>query len=1056
LSDPSAPVLMRYGYDNSGNLTDIFDSLGLPLKLTYDQRRITAWEDRNGTWYRYEYDEKGRCVRTPGMDRILDYTYAYDEDSRTTSVTDSLSNTSTYQFNDAYQLIRHTDPLGNATVRTWDRYDRLQSLTDPLEHTTSYTYDTDGNMATVVEPDGSLTSIAYNNLRLPVTITGPDGTAVHRTYDAAGNCTSVTDPLGAVTTYGYDEHGALTSVIDALGTVQYTAVNDTAGRPLEMTEAGGATIRAERDAFGRIVQTTDATSTDTRVTWTTTGRITRRELPDGTAETWTYDPEGNPVEHRAADGRVTHYEYNPFDLCSARTDPDGTRYEFAYDTELRLVSVTNPQGDRWSYTYDPAGRLVTETDFNGRTLRYTYDAVGRLVERRNGAGETLSLTRDALGAVVEQRSADEVTTYAYDRSGRLLRASNSHTIVEYEYDSAGRTTRETVNGRSMTYTYDDLGRVIERRTPSGIVSTWTYDAAGRPEALSSAGHDLHFTYDADGREIARTLNSGVTLTQTWDRTHRLTTQSVVHGPDTKRPPIQHREYAYDLHGFLAEINELTTGTRRYDLDGTGRVTAVHARGWSETYAYDAVGNLTQAVTPEAKTTNAADTASTTDTSRELTGTLLRRAGRTSFTYDSQGRLIRSTKRLLNGQMRTRSFTWNAQDQLVGTVTPDGTRWRYLYDPLGRRIAKQRLDDGGTVAEEVRFTWDDSRLAEQTSSDGQTTTWDYLSGTYRPLTQVDQDLTQAEVDLRFHAVITDLAGTPTELISPEGELTWHHRTTLWGAPSPDPTTHAVDCLLRFPGQYADPETGWNYNYFRYYDPETARYTTPDPLGLAPAPNHHAYVDNPLTWTDPLGLVPCKEAAFKDWLSNQQGDVASAFRAGRLRLERFGGGSGGSEALLVASNRQNVASSYWRAMGDQEFASLARRNELPPSNGYQGLSPDRSYSAGTRYFGPEKGRYLVQFFVGDAGRSLPDLMKDSGIGGKADGEVMSYGLGTAATSFSSQHRVQMENIIRPDGTSQTQTKALTSFNANLANGQFHWFLDSTWVRVPDHILRQYPTS
>ncbi|MFD8463152.1 RHS repeat-associated core domain-containing protein [Streptomyces antimycoticus] len=63
---------------------------------------------------------------------------------------------------------------------------------------------------------------------------------------------------------------------------------------------------------------------------------------------------------------------------------------------------------------------------------------------------------------------------------------------------------------------------------------------------------------------------------------------------------------------------------------------------------------------------------------------------------------------------------------------------------------------------------------------------------------------------------------------------------------------MDCPLRFPGQYADPETGLHYNLFRYYDPETARYLTPDPLGLAPADNPHTYVVNPLTWADPLGL------------------------------------------------------------------------------------------------------------------------------------------------------------------------------------------------------------
>ncbi|MDR3034867.1 MAG: DNA/RNA non-specific endonuclease, partial [Kitasatospora sp.] len=61
-------------------------------------------------------------------------------------------------------------------------------------------------------------------------------------------------------------------------------------------------------------------------------------------------------------------------------------------------------------------------------------------------------------------------------------------------------------------------------------------------------------------------------------------------------------------------------------------------------------------------------------------------------------------------------------------------------------------------------------------------------------------------------------------------------------------------LRFPGQYFDPETRLNYNLHRYYDPESARYTSPDPWGLAAAPNHYSYVDNPHSWCDPLGLSP----------------------------------------------------------------------------------------------------------------------------------------------------------------------------------------------------------
>ncbi len=61
-------------------------------------------------------------------------------------------------------------------------------------------------------------------------------------------------------------------------------------------------------------------------------------------------------------------------------------------------------------------------------------------------------------------------------------------------------------------------------------------------------------------------------------------------------------------------------------------------------------------------------------------------------------------------------------------------------------------------------------------------------------------------------------------------------------------------LRFPGQYFDAETGLNYNYFRYYDPKTGRYTQTDPIGLTGGMNPYVYAgDNPARFIDPDGKL-----------------------------------------------------------------------------------------------------------------------------------------------------------------------------------------------------------
>ncbi|WP_328399239.1 DUF6531 domain-containing protein [Streptomyces sp. NBC_00390] len=854
--DGSDQEILRYGYTD-GNLTSVTNSSGLPLQFTYDERaRVTSWTDTNNSLYEYAYDDRDRCIAEGGIDGHialrLDYAGIDPETGhRITTTTTSSGAVHQYVINDAHQVVREVDPLGAVTHYERDRYNRLLSRTDPLSRTISFRYDKLGQLITVVRPDGRELSAEYNQFGLPVRVTNPDRTTVRQEYDERGNRIAVTDPSGAVTRYTYNEAGCATAVTDALGNTSRIRSNS-AGLPIEITNPLGAVARIERDAFGRPIALTDPLGATTRLEWAPEGKLARRIEADGTEQSWTYDGEGNCLTHTDAMGAVSRFEYTHFDLLTARTGPDGVRYEFTHDHELRLTQVLNPQGLTWTYEYDAAGYLISETDFDNRRLTYQRDTAGRLTVRTDALGQTIRYERDDLDRIISKNVAGAVTTFAYDFSDHLAEAVGPDATVKYLRDRHGRLKSETVNGRTITFEYDKLGRRTGRTTPSRAISTWTYDAAGQRTALTASGRTITFEYDAAGQESARHIGDTVTLTSQYDSLGRLSSQHVMSASRS----IQRRNYTYRADGNLIGLTEQLAGTRTFELDPAGRVTAVHAAGWTERYAYDAAGNQTEASWPAYHPGH--DAVGT----RTYTGTTITRAGHVRYEHDALGRITLRQKTRLSRKPDTWRYEWDAEDRMRSVTTPDGVTWRYHYDPLGRRSAKQRLAvDGQTVLEQVTFTWDGTTLCEQVTTAAEqpnptTLTWDYRG--LQPLCQTERitsaDAPQREIDSRFFSIITDLVGSPSELIDEQGDIAWHTRATLWGttAWSTDSTAYTS---LRYPGQYFDPETGLHYNYFRHYDPETSRYITSDPLGLSPAPNPYTYVHNPNTWSDPLGLSPC---------------------------------------------------------------------------------------------------------------------------------------------------------------------------------------------------------
>jgi YD repeat-containing protein len=165
---------------------------------------------------------------------------------------------------------------------------------------------------------------------------------------------------------------------------------------------------------------------------------------------------------------------------------------------------------------------------------------------------------------------------------------------------------------------------------------------------------------------------------------------------------------------------------------------------------------------------------------------VQRAGRTRYEHDAAGRLVRRTRTTLSGRLKEWTYTWDAEDRLAQVTTPDARRFCYEYDPLGRRIAKTEHRADGAVTSTVHFVWDGPHLIEEIRTDGTritATTWDHEPETYVPAAQTRRSwvdgATSEQVDEAFHAIVTDLAGTPTELVTPNGQIAWRSERSLWG-------------------------------------------------------------------------------------------------------------------------------------------------------------------------------------------------------------------------------------------------------------------------------------
>lgn len=734
---------------------------------------------------------------------------------------------------------------GAACYQTGD----LHTVTDALGHVvTIASYDADGRVTRITDSNGVNTDLTYTPRGwLASRIVGGANTTFG--YTAYGAVQTISDPDGVTTTFGYDVAHRLVKITDALGNyVQYTldaAGNKTAENVYDASGTLRENIARTFNNLGQLLTVTDGL-----------GKTVFAANGDASGDP-SYDYNGNLVLSTDALGIERQLNYDALNRLVQTldnyngTDPStkNTTTGYVFDTLDRLTQVTDPSNLNTTYSYDglsdATGQVSPDTGTNGRT----FDAAGNVLTKTDAKGIVATNTYDALDRLITTGYPDSTqsVTYAYDDAnsvtgcstsypkGRLTRIIENSVTTLYCYDALGRVVQKKATTAAATdtvgYSYTAAGRLSGVVYSDGTMVSYTRDGDGRIQSVSvtppggSAGTVVsHVTYQPFGPVSGYTLGNGQTIARVFDANYRLTDLT---------SPAFNLHVARDAMGDITAIGNAAganPATETYSYDPLYRLTAITEASGTvlESVTYNSTGDRLS------KTGSglATGTYNYNPNTHQLTAT-----GNAARTVDADGNTT-----AISEASSTYGFGFSDRNRLTVAQLAGNTIATYNYNALDQRIGKIV----SSTTERYDFDEDSQMLGEY----GQTKR-DYIWMDGIPVANVDTSGTTSTIAY----VTADELGTPRAVANSSGTTEWTlpYQSNPWNEVAPTTTGYTYN--LRFPGQYADAETGLFYNDERYYDSASGRFTQTDPTGINGGLDLYVYGDNsPLMFIDPLGLFP----------------------------------------------------------------------------------------------------------------------------------------------------------------------------------------------------------
>ena len=791
----------------------------------------------------------------------MSVSYTYDTEGRSKTVSEDMPAGQQRFTEMAYSYLTHpftgaayqtsttvNNVLVETSLRSIDGY-RSRSDSFGIISTTERTVPIDGAWTvTAIAGDGTKQLQQYTEGRL------------------TNSSSLATDNSAIITSsFTYDPFDRILTQTDSRTGESIMGTYTESGNLLSVTDPGNRTTAFTYDVMGRTLTTDLPDTLDADGNNLT--NITRTSYTDRGEVAATWGAQTNPV-FRIYDSQGRMSELRTYKTLAPDTQPTAGTQGFATTTWQYqaqrgfLTAKRDAENKGANYTYTPAGRLETRTWARSSVASpsvttYTYDAGMLTATNYSDTTPDVSQTYDNFGRVTETTNTVSKTTYAYDPASLLLDTET----VSHDINQDGTPELTRVIDRKFDALRRSTGYAVGALPLGGVdqETTYQYDNSGRLAAVSGGGlnppSQFQYNYLPSSNLLSTIVGPAHTVTNSYDPT-----RNVLLNKENKAGTTIVSNYAYDVNAIGQRTDVSQSGTAfatardiAWGYDPLGQVTKADSTipGLDRAYQYDLIGNRLKA---SDSLTLPATPNYTTNSLNQYTA-----VGANNPAYDADGN---ATAYPLPAHPAANStLTWDAENRLTSATLPDSTTVTYTYDAASRRIAKA-TSIGTTLY--LYDAW--NPIAEYIGSAGVSPTlsktylWGMdLSGTMKGAGGVGGLLMVSEISnsqIVNYFPTYDGNGNVSDYLDSAGTPVAHYEYDPFGNTTVATGPRGQDFAHRFSTKPLDAETGLYYYGYRYYDPNTGRWPSRDPIGENGGINLYGFLGNdPANWLDILGLKEC---------------------------------------------------------------------------------------------------------------------------------------------------------------------------------------------------------